>query len=754
MNSLSFVPAGVNKVLVLLGLAGGLGAVFSSAVGEDTTVKLSRIGAEVQKSVVQIHITDQQGQEKSVGAGFAVDQPGFIATNLHVIGEGRSFVVRDVAGKQLTVTTVVASDRLMDLAILQVSQTHLTPLELADFSKVKKGQPFVAIGHPQGLKNSMVQGIISSRRPIDGREMLQIAMPVEPGNSGGPVVNLEGKVVGTVTLKSVATNNIGFAVGVDQIKKMIEAPNPIQMSQWLKIGVLAESVWKPLLGGSWRKSGGRIFAHSAGEGFGGRTICVYQKPLPEMPYEFSVDVRLKDESGAAGLCFLVDEKNWHYGFYPSNSKIRMSRFEGDTPLEWTVLDEQVSALYRSGQWNQLKIRVEEDRISGFVNDGLVLVSKDRKVSGPQIGLAKFRETAAEFRNFRVGKKLVNPVVPPEIKKELMVDLDREMTNENFEKILERTNGFSVPSRQVILNKAKALEQQVVRMRLLAQSVHLESVKNGFQKVISKKENDINLIEACLWIARADDPDHEIKGYLEQFDRLAEEFSRKAESAKTDLERIKVLNRFLFEENGFHGSRHDYYRPENSYVSHVLEDREGIPITLSILYIELARKIGLSIDGVGLPGHFVVSMNMENSSPQLIDVFAGGQLMSLEDAKFLVASTTALNWDTDYLKPVSKKQILGRVVQNLRAIAERKQDNQSVLRYLELLHVIDPDDVSIKGARAVFLFQSGWQNKAIRELDEIIKQRPSGLDLRMIENIRSRFQRELRRKQELGPKNSD
>jgi S1-C subfamily serine protease len=101
MNSLSFVPAGVNKVLVLLGLAGGLGAVFSSAVGEDTTVKLSRIGAEVQKSVVQIHITDQQGQEKSVGAGFAVDQPGFIATNLHVIGEGRSFVVRDVAGKRL-----------------------------------------------------------------------------------------------------------------------------------------------------------------------------------------------------------------------------------------------------------------------------------------------------------------------------------------------------------------------------------------------------------------------------------------------------------------------------------------------------------------------------------------------------------------------------------------------------------------------------------------------------------------------------
>lgn len=722
--------------------------------GLDEQNELRKVGSGVQKSIVQISITDRLGKEISVGTGFAVLKPGLIATNLHVIGEGRSFVVKDVNGEQIDVTHVHASDRFADLAILQIKQSHLKPLELADFSKVKKGQPFVAIGHPQGLENSLVQGVVSSKRMIEGRRMLQVAMPVESGNSGGPVVNAQGQVIGVVTMKSLATNNIGFAIGSDQIKNLIAKPNPVEIGKWLKIGVLRPDTWQPKFGASWRQRGGRILSHSVGDGFGGRTICVFQKDLPELPFEISVEVKLADESGAAGLAFRVDQQDRHYGFYPSNQKLRFSRFEGPTPLEWTVLSEHDSSSYKPGQWNHLKVRLEKDRTIAFVNNQKVGEFKDLKIAGTQVGLAKFRDTIAEFRQFRVGKTLHYPSVPEADQTKLLENLQRDINNSTFEKILSDSQKFPGPSRKLILDNVSQLEQKIKRLRQLAESVHVADVRQNFTKIVQqKRDEDIDLIAACLWIARLDDPDHEIDGYLELFDCLADELKQEAEGLDSDEKKLALLNQFLFEQNGFHGSRHEYYRPENSYLSHVLEDREGIPITLAILYIELGRRLGISIDGIGLPGHFVVAHNRKKQTPQLIDVFDGGKLISKEDAKFIVASTTARGWDENYLSPVSKKQILFRVLLNLRGIAESQDDRDAILRYLELMFVLDPDDVAIKGTRALLLFQKGFHQKAIRELDQIIEKRPTGLNLRMLESMRRRLKAQMDREQ-LTPKNSD
>ena len=726
----------------------------ASANSTDENTKLAQVGSSVQKSIVQIAITDQRGKEQSVGTGFAVSRPGWIATNLHVIGEGRSFVVKDVNGNRLTVEDIYAFDRYTDLVILRIKETKLTPLKLADFAQVKKGQPFVAIGHPQGLDNSIVQGVISSKRNIDGREMLQVAMPVESGNSGGPIVNPQGKVVGVVTLKSLATNNIGFAIGSDQIQKLVAKPNTIAMNEWLRIGVLRPDRWEPKLGASWRQKGGRILVHSGDEGFGGRSICIFKGPLPKIPYEVSVDVKLEDESGAAGLAFNIDSDDRHYGFYPSNQFLRFSLFEGPTPLQWNVLNESTSEAYRPGRWNQLKIRCEKDKFIAFVNQRKVGEFRNNRIAGDQVGLAKFRDTRAEFRNFRVGKTLVDPVLPQAVRKKLALHLDGPLDNKNFEQALQDSKNFPGPSRQAILNSVHELEERIKRMEQLALSVHVENVRQQFEKTLKQEsEEQIDLIQACLWIARLDDPDHEVNGYLEYFDTFATRLKKKVKDSDPVAQKIKTLNRFLFVENGFHGSRHDYYRPENSYLSHVLEDREGIPITLSILYIELGRQIGLSLDGIGLPGHFVVAVNEPKKPPQLIDVFENGKLISKEDAKFIVASNTTRNWDENFLSPVSKKQILFRVLLNLRGIAENRDDRDAILRYLELMFVLDPDDVAIKGTRALLLFQKGFQEKAILELDQIIEKRPTGLNLRMLENMRRRLKAQMDRERAL-PKNSN
>ena len=102
--------------------------------------------------------------------------------------------------------------------------------------------------------------------------------------------------------------------------------------------------------------------------------------------------------------------------------------------------------------------------------------------------------------------------------------------------------------------------------------------------------------------------------------MAREVAARLPAEASEQNKLDALRKFLFEENGFHGSRGDYYNRANSYLNEVLDDREGLPITLSIVYIELARKVGLNVVGVGLPGHFVVRHIPAQGESQLIDVY--------------------------------------------------------------------------------------------------------------------------------------
>src|SRR5204862_7877573 len=116
----------------------------------------------------------------------------------------------------------------------------------------------------------------------------------------------------------------------------------------------------------------------------------------------------------------------------------------------------------------------------------------------------------------------------------------------------------------------------------------------------------------------------------------------------------ALNKYLFTERGFHGSRGDYYNRSNSYLSEVIDDREGLPITLSVLYIELARRLGVKIEGVGLPGHFVVRHVPAKGEPALIDVYEGGTAMTRDEAAKKVKEFTGRELRDDYLAAVAKK----------------------------------------------------------------------------------------------------
>ncbi len=128
-------------------------------------------------------------------------------------------------------------------------------------------------------------------------------------------------------------------------------------------------------------------------------------PAPEPPYELNVSVRLDDESGAAGLAFAADGGDKHFGFYPSAGELRLTHFEGPDVLHWTILKQKGSPYYRAGEWNKLRVQVEKDKVVCAVNGHEVFNVAAVAIPPGRVGLAKFRDTQAEFKGFALSKRL-------------------------------------------------------------------------------------------------------------------------------------------------------------------------------------------------------------------------------------------------------------------------------------------------------------------------------------------------------------
>ena len=180
----------------------------SVAVGDESDKTVEQLAQSTRPSVVLILSTGRDGKTRGVGTGFVVAADGLIATNLHVIGEARPITVQLAGGKKHPVTSVHATDRAADLALIRIDVKDLKPLELGDSDQLKQGQPIAALGNPHGLEYSIVNGVVSGVREIDGRSMIQLAVPIEPGNSGGPLLDMTGRVQGVLTMKSLVTGGM------------------------------------------------------------------------------------------------------------------------------------------------------------------------------------------------------------------------------------------------------------------------------------------------------------------------------------------------------------------------------------------------------------------------------------------------------------------------------------------------------------------------------------------------------------------
>ena len=226
----------------------------------------------------------------------------------------------------------------------------------------------------------------------------------------------------------------------------------------------------------------------------------------------------------------------------------------------------------------------------------------------------------------------------------------------------------------------------------------------FRQAVDRGEDQIDLGRAALTIALPDYPDLDMVAYLGRIEQLAIEVTRRGDRSGDIHDSVAALNHVLFRQHGFHGNSDQYYDPKNSFLNEVMERKTGIPITLSVLYMEVAQRAGIAVDGVGFPGHFLVK-HAQGGVEIVIDPFHQGDIKSRED---LVGMLGGLYGGTaellaEFLKPAGKKEILRRMLANLKGIYAKTNNLLRLLSVLDQTIILEPGAAAeVRGRAAVYL----------------------------------------------------
>jgi regulator of sirC expression with transglutaminase-like and TPR domain len=250
----------------------------------------------------------------------------------------------------------------------------------------------------------------------------------------------------------------------------------------------------------------------------------------------------------------------------------------------------------------------------------------------------------------------------------------------------------------------------------------------FAALCSAADGRIPLAEAALALAADEYPGLDAAAYLRRLDGLGRQARARVTPDTGADSAVAALNALLFLEQGFRGNREDYYDPRNSFLNDVLDRRLGIPITLSVLYIEVAARAGVTVRGVGLPGHFIVRLERHGTA-RLLDPFDAGTLLGERECHDLVrrAQGADLPFDPAHLAPVTTRQILARMLLNLKGIYTRLRDWPRVLRTVDRLLVLSPGALGELRDRGLVQARMGDRLRAIRDLERYLHDAPDAPD---------------------------
>ena len=259
-------------------------------------------------------------------------------------------------------------------------------------------------------------------------------------------------------------------------------------------------------------------------------------------------------------------------------------------------------------------------------------------------------------------------------------------------------------------------------------------RERFAAIAGLPDERIDLAEAALWIAAEEQPGLDPAPWLARLDEMADRLLPRLEGVRDHFDRVGLLSGYLAGEVGLRGNAEDYYDPRNSLLNEVLTRGLGIPITLALVYMEVGRRAGVPLDGVGFPGHFLLRHSLH---PQLLfDPFKGGRPLTEDDCRSMLdrLSGGTLAFDARLLKPASPRHILVRVLNNLRRIYLHRGEFLRTISALDRVLLLDPDDVGARRDRGLLSLRWGDPARGIEDLECYLALEPEAPDHTAIESL--------------------
>ena len=254
----------------------------------------------------------------------------------------------------------------------------------------------------------------------------------------------------------------------------------------------------------------------------------------------------------------------------------------------------------------------------------------------------------------------------------------------------------------------------------------ETSRKLLQRFVAQEP--IDLARASLAVAREEYPELDEGRYLRTLDELASGVHAGLPAGASIERKVGRLNSYLFHELGYDGNKTDYYDPRNSFLNEVIDRRTGIPLTLCILDMEVGRRCGLRVDGVGFPGHFLCKVQLDGGE-LVVDPFQRGQLLGLDEIKrrLQVAVGDQVKFDARVLRAAKPREILVRMLQNLRSVYSERNDMPRALSAVDRLLLLAPENLRGLRERAQLCEQLGGPLAAVRDLEKVLELEPNASD---------------------------
>lgn len=265
-------------------------------------------------------------------------------------------------------------------------------------------------------------------------------------------------------------------------------------------------------------------------------------------------------------------------------------------------------------------------------------------------------------------------------------------------------------------------------------------RQQFFSEIRQPEDEINLARAALYLAQEEYADLDPDEYLNAMDTMAAEVEERLPRERYPLKVVQTINAYLYDDLGFAGNYQDYYSPQNSYLNRVIDRRLGIPITLSLVYLEIARRVDFPMSGVGMPGHFLIRPDV-NEMHLFVDPFNRGEVMFEQDCQERLNQIYGGNLELQpqFLQPIGAHNFLARMLNNLKMIYISQNDVERALAAIDRILLIFPDAVTELRDRGLAHYQLEQWAEAQRDLDAYLQAAPNATDADLIINLLAQLQ---------------